>query len=163
MRVIHNRLYFWGWGLSVNGTPTNIGYYDGTNYVAVPFIGFSNNDIHDIIEYNDDLIAVGDFEGSLGVDLHVFNDSGIIGDLGVVTSITGYSGIRSALYHNGHLFVGGFVNDAGGVPVHRIAHYDGTNWDDMGVTSENSVPWVGAATITITTMHPFSDTQIIVS
>jgi hypothetical protein len=33
---------------------------------------------------------------------------------------------------NNELFAGGFLTQAGSVPVNRIAHWDGTQWDSMG-------------------------------
>ena len=162
MKEINNRLYFWGYGIIINGTNTNLGYYDGANFVALPFVGTSNKDIWNVIEYtNNTLIAIGDFDGNPSSDLQVFNDTGIVGDLGGLTTVTGYSGTRASLYYNGHLFVGGWFSQAGTTPVFRVAHYDGTNWDDMGVNSSNSSNQ--SDEFLVTALYPYSSDQIMVS
>ena len=162
MKEINNRLYFWGWGIIVNGTNTNLGYYDGTNFVALPFIASSNKDIWNVIKYNNNLIAVGDFDGTPAYDLYVFNDAGIVANLGGITSTTGYSGIREVLYYNGHLFIAGIITQAAGTSVYRIAHYNGTSWDDMGVNNSNSTAQT-ASDFYISALFPYDNDHIIVS
>ena len=163
MKEINNRLYFWGWGIIVNGTNTNLGYYDGTNFVALPFIASSNKDIWNVIGYtNNNLIAVGDFDGTPAYDLYVFNDAGIVGNLGGIAGTTGYSGIRESLYYNGHLFIAGIITQAAGTSVYRMAHYNGTSWDNMGVNNLNSTAQT-ASDFYISALFPYDNDQIIVS
>src|SRR3989344_292288 len=44
----------------------------------------------------------------------------------------GGSSILSSSVYNGELYVGGFFNIAGGIPVNDIARWNGANWNSVG-------------------------------
>lgn len=107
------------------------------------------------IVYNANLIIAGTFSTIFGSAKNIaqWNGSSWTGLASGVSTIYGGSGINTMTVYNGDLIVGGYIDNAGGQPVYRIASWNGSTWQNMdggvtGVTGgANGVPYVNALAV----------------
>jgi hypothetical protein len=85
--------------------------------------------------YNGELYACGNFEhadGNLALAVAKWNGSGW-SDVGGGFQSNAFSNVvRGLIIYNNELIAGGYVDSAGGNPIHKIARWNGTSWSPMG-------------------------------
>jgi hypothetical protein len=86
--------------------------------------------------YNGNLYASGNFENADGNQAlaiakwngSAWSDVGGGFQHGAISNV-----VRGLIEFNGELIAGGYVDSAGGVPIHKVAKWNGTGWSPMGM------------------------------
>lgn len=109
----------------------------GPGFAPPPEGNGLNGDVWAIIDFQDDLIATGNFTfaGAEPVDYIARWDGARWHRLGMGLDSYG----RSLTIYDGDLIVGGFFEHAGETPAQSVARWDGTSWSSLGLGTNGMV------------------------
>lgn len=127
---------------SINGSVSRITRWDGSQWVGLAGGVKAINDpvcnVAKMVVYKGLLYVAGSFEraGSNPFVKGIATWDGtkwenVGGGIGKVPNLTVYD----MKVHNDKLYVIGYFEDAGGIGIHHVAVWDGTNWCGFGVTN----------------------------
>ena len=141
-------LHAGGWFLSAGGVPANrIAKWNGTSWSA---LGSGLNGIPMAMVTHDDgsgpaLYVAGEFTAAGGVTrMRIARWNGVSWSTVGVALNNGLNSVVHALavYDDGSgpaLYVGGYFSSAGGMPVNKVARWDGSSWSALGSSVNDAV------------------------
>ena len=129
--VFEGELYIGGNFWNSDQSVRDVAKFDGTNWHPVANgIKGGFDDVGDLVIYKDELYACGDFKassGNAGNKIMKLKDNEWVDVGGSFEQGLG-TAFRMLVYNDKLYVFGDFDNKAGGVPVHKIAIWDGERW-----------------------------------